>query len=124
MISNDTLKVLADVGFMASGTGLPKHAFGIFNGIEVARPDSPISTIGFAMEFMNRKRHNEAIQLLQTEGLAKYPKDPTVKAFLGMALMFAGRNSECEQCLQDIVGCNDEQASTMAKELLTQLHGG
>ena len=123
MIDDKLLKTLADIGFMASGTGLPKHAFGIFNGIEAARPDSPLSTIGFALEFMNRKRHQEAIDILHREGLAKHPDDPAIKAFLGMALMFEGRNKESEDFLKPLLDVSDVEPAAMAKELLANIHG-
>ena len=122
MIDDKLLKTLADIGFMASGTGLPKHAFGIFNGIEAARPDSPLSTIGFALEFMNRKRHQEAIEILHREGLAKHPDDPSIKAFLGMALMFEGRNKESEDFLKPLLDVSDVEPAVMAKELLANIH--
>ncbi len=122
MIDDKLLKKLADIGFMASGTGLPKHAFGIFNGIEAARPDSPLSTIGFALEFMNRKRHQEAIEILHREGLAKHPDDPAIKAFLGMALMFEGRNKESEDFLKPLLDVSDVEPAVMAKELLANIH--
>ena len=122
MIEDKLLKTLADIGFMASGTGLPKHAFGIFAGIEAARPDSPLSTIGFALEFMNRKRHQEAIDILHKEGLKKHPDDASVKAFLGMALMFEGRNKEGEDVLQLVANSTEVEPAIMAKELLAQLH--
>lgn len=122
MIDDKLLKTLADIGFMASGTGLPKHAFGIFDGIEAARPDSPLSTIGFALEFMNRKRYQEAIDLLHKEGLAKHHDDPAIKAFLGLALMFEGRNKECENYLKPLLSSEEIEPATMAKELLSSLH--
>ncbi len=122
MIDDNLLKTLADIGFMASGTGLPKHAFGIFNGIEAARPDSPLSTIGFALEFMNRKRHQEAIDILHREGLARHPDDPAIKAFLGMALMFEGRNKESENLLKPLLDVSDVEPAEMAKELLANIH--
>ena len=122
MIEDKTIKNIGRYCFMASGTGLPKHAFGIFAGIEAARPDSPLSTIGFALEFMNRKRHQEAIDILHKEGLKKHPDDASVKAFLGMALMFEGRSKESEDLLQTIAGSAEVEPAIMAKELLTQLH--
>ena len=122
MIDDKLLKLLADIGFMASGVGLPKNAFAIFTGIEKARPDSPMPSIGFAMEFMNRKRHQEAIDILHKEGLAKDPENMTVRAFIGMGLMLEGRSKESEEMLTPLLECDDPQAATMAKELLTNIH--
>ena len=122
MIDDKLLKMLADIGFMASGTGLPKNAFAIFNGIEKARPDSALPSIGFAMEFMNRKRYQEALDILHKEGLTKEPGNDSVKAFIGMGLMLAGRNKEGEDTLQPLLDSKDAIAATMAKELLHNIH--
>lgn len=122
MIDDKLLKLLADIGFMASGVGLPKNAFAIFAGIEKARPDSPMPSIGIAMEFMNRRRHQEAIDILHKEGLARDPESPTVKAFIGMGLMLEGRSKESEEMLTPLLDSDDPEASVMAKELLSHIH--
>ena len=121
MIDDKLLKTLADIGFMASGTGLPKNAFAIFNGIEAARPDSSVSSIGFAMEFMNRKRHQEALDVLH-KALKTNPDDPDILAFIGMSLMLEGRNKESEDYLSQLLTSTDTEAATMAKELLAGIH--
>ncbi len=123
MIDDKLLKTLADIGFMASGTGLPKHAFAIFNGLESARPDSELPSIGFAMEFMNRKRYQEALDILHKDGLAKHPENESLKAFIGMGLMLAGRNKESEGYLTPLLNSENSEAAVMAKELLSNIHG-
>lgn len=122
MIDDKLLKMLADIGFMASSAGLPKNAFAILNGIEKARPDSALPSIGFAMEFMNRKRHQEALDILHKDGLTKEPDNDAVKAFIGMGLMLAGRNKESEDTLEALLESDDLIAATMAKELLQNIH--
>ena len=121
MIDEKLLKTLADIGFMASATGLPKNAFAIFNGIEAARPDSTLSSIGFAMEFMNRKRHQEALDILH-KALKSNPDDPDILAFIGMSLMLAGRNKESEDYLTPLLNSEDQEAAIMAEELLNHIH--
>ena len=121
MIDDKLLKTLADIGFMASSAGLPKNAFAIFNGIEAVRPDSTLSSIGFAMEFMNRKRHQEALDVLN-KALKTNPNDPDILAFMGMSLMLAGRNKESEDYLTPLLDSDDAEAAVMAKELLGHIH--
>ncbi|OED44442.1 hypothetical protein ACH42_07475 [Endozoicomonas sp. (ex Bugula neritina AB1)] len=121
MIDDKLLKTLSDIGFMASATGLPKNAFAIFNAIETTRPDSTVASIGFAMEFMNRKRHQEALDVLH-KALKANPDDPDVLAFIGMSLMLAGRNKESEDYLTPLLTSDDPEAATMAKELLNNIH--
>lgn len=118
MISDDMIKTLADIGFMASSSGCSKHAFAIFSGIEVARPDNVLPDIGYAMEFMNRKKYQEAISVLKKQALVKDPDNVAVKAFIGMALMLDGHNKESEECLSEIENCDDSATAKMAKELL------
>ena len=38
MTDEKLIRKVADIGFMASSAGLPKHAFAIFNAIEKAAP--------------------------------------------------------------------------------------
>ena len=121
MIDEKLLKTLADIGFMASATGLPKNAFAIFNGLEAARPDSTVASIGFAMEFMNRKRHQEALNVLN-KALEINPDDPDLLAFIGMSLMLEGRNKESEDFLTPLLNSEDSEAAIMAEELLSNIH--
>ena len=124
MIDDRLLKTLADIGFMASAHRSSKTRFLVF--LMVLKQlvlTARLNTIGFALEFMNRKRHQEAIDLLHKEGLKQFPDDPSIKAFLGMALMFEGRNKESEGFLTPLLQSSDQESSIMAKELLGQIHG-
>lgn len=121
MISDKTVKTLADIGFMASNCGYSKHAFAIFSGIETVRPDNVLPDIGYALEFINRKKYQEAISILKKQGLKKDSENAAVKAFIGMALMLDGHNKDSEECLSEIENCEDSAAATMAKELLDNI---
>ncbi|MDP0561961.1 MAG: hypothetical protein QS721_06375 [Candidatus Endonucleobacter sp. (ex Gigantidas childressi)] len=121
MISDKIVKILADVGFMASNCGYSKYAFAIFNGIETVRPDSVLPDIGYALEFINKKKYQEAIRILRKQGLKKDSENTAVKAFIGMALMLDGHNKESEECLGEIENCEDSVSATMAKELLEDI---
>ncbi|PJE80416.1 hypothetical protein CI610_00599 [invertebrate metagenome] len=123
MLKEDTVKLLADIGFMASSAGLSKHAFAIYSGIETARPDSILPDIGFALEFMNRKKFQEAISILEKQALKKSPDDPIATAFIGLALMMDGRNKESEDCLTKVEKSTGKEAVTMAKALLEKIRG-
>ena len=124
MTDEKLIKTLADIGFMASSAGLPKHAFAIFNAIEKARPDSVLPYLGFALEFMNKKMNQEALEVLEKQALPKAPDDPSVKAFIGMALMLEGRNKESENLLTVALNADDPEVKTMAGELLDNIHQG
>ncbi|MDD7805307.1 MAG: tetratricopeptide repeat protein [Endozoicomonas sp. (ex Botrylloides leachii)] len=121
-IPDDMIKTLADIGFMASSSGHSKHAFAIFSGIETAKPDSILPDIGYAMEFMNKKKYQEAIALLKRQGLKKDPENTAVQAFIGLALMLNGHNKDAEKCLNELTDTNDSTVATMANELLENIH--
>ncbi len=122
MISDDLVKKLADIGFMASTSGLRKQAFAIFAGIETAKPKSVLPDIGYALEFINKKKYQHAIALLQRQTLPKDPDNAAVKAFIGLALMLDGHNKECEACLHEIKDSNDGAAIHMANQILEHIH--
>ncbi len=124
MITDKTVKILGDIGFMASSTGMTKHAFAIFAGIEKARPDSVLPDIGYALEFMNKKKYQEAISILKKQALKKDPGNAAAQAFIGLALMLDGHNKESEECLEAIKSTEDSAAANMAKELLKEIREG
>ncbi|WP_263079688.1 hypothetical protein [Endozoicomonas sp. Mp262] len=115
------IKTLADIGFMASSSGQTKHAFAIFTGIEAVKPDSILPDIGYALEFMNKKKYQEAISILTKQALQKEPDSAAAKAFIGLALMLDGHNKKSEDCLEAIKNSDDSAASKMAKELLDHI---
>ncbi|MGI9276954.1 MAG: tetratricopeptide repeat protein [Endozoicomonas sp.] len=118
------IRKVADIGFMASSAGLPKHAFAIFNAIEKARPDSTLPYLGFALEFMNKKMNQEALEILEKQALPKAPDDPSIKAFIGMVLMLEGRNKESEDYLTAALNTDEPEVKVMAGELLNNIHKG
>ncbi|WP_252176093.1 hypothetical protein [Endozoicomonas sp. 4G] len=121
MTDEKLIKTLADIGFMASSVGMSKHAFGIFSALEKVRPDSVLPTLGFALTFINKKMNQEALEILHKEAIPKDPDNPTVKAFIGMALMMEGRNREGEDYLTTANKEGDEETATMARELLDNI---
>ena len=121
MLDKKVARLAADIALMASAARLPKHAFGIYKGLEHINNNNSISTIGIALEFMNRKRYQETIDLLQKH-LKENPKHEEVKVFLGMALMLDGRNKESEDILNKLTSSKDEKVMHMATELLSEIH--
>ena len=121
MVSADTLRLLADIGFMATSSGFSPQAKSLFNAIELNRPDSVLPYIGHALNCMNMNKNQEALDILEKKALKIEPDNPTVQAFMGMALMLLGRSSESERCLEGIVDSEDTLASGLANNLLSEL---
>lgn len=121
MVSAETLRLLADIGFMATSGGFSSQAASLFNAVGQARPQSVLPHIGNALNSMNMNRHQEALEILEKKALKLEPENPTVKAFMGMALMMLGRNSESERCLTALISSDDALAANLASNLLNEL---
>ncbi len=121
MLDKKVTKLAADIALMASAAGLPKHAFGIYNGLEYVNDDHTISALGLAIEFMNRKKYPASIEILQKH-LKDNPKQEEAKVFLGLALMLEGRNKESEDILNKLVLSKNKTVMNMATELLNEIH--
>ena len=121
MLRVETLRLLADIGFMATGSGFSPQAECIFRAIEVAKPRSLAPHIGLALNCMNNKQHQMALDILEKKALPLEPENPIIRAYVGMALMMLGRASESERCLTAVARGDDEPAKTLATQLLSQL---
>ena len=121
MLQTETVHLLADIGIMASTCGMSKRAFAIYNGIEAIRPKCVFPDIGLALEFINRKDYQKALDILEKKALKKNPNDPFIQALVGMILMFDGQSANSETLLKKLEKNSDVNASTMASELLKEL---
>ena len=121
MADDSLIKTLTDIGFMATSNNMSKQAFAIFYGLEKARPDSPVPHIGYAFQYMNKKLHKDALDILHNKALPLDKDNPITKAFIGLALMFEGRNKESENFLSEVSAQDDDSAKIMAKELLAHI---
>lgn len=124
MTDDSLIKVLADIGFMATSNNMSKQAFAIFYGLEKAKPDSPLPHLGYAFQYMNKKLHKDALDILHKKALPLDPNNTTTKAFIGMALMFEGRNKESEEYLTAASKGEDSETTIMATELLSHMRRG
>lgn len=122
MVSAHMLRLLADIGFMATSGGLSPQANQLFRAIGLARPDSVLPHIGNALNCMNMNKHQDALDLLEKKALPMEPENDSIKALIGMALMMMGRNHDSERCLQAICASEgkDPQAVELATNLLTE----
>ena len=124
MVDDKLIKTLADIGFMATSNNMSKHAFAIFHALEITRPDNPIAHIGIAFQYMNKKLHQDALDILHKKALPLDKDNPATKAFIGMCLMYLGRNKESEDYFNQVKGSGDPETMIMAEELLTHMRQG
>ena len=90
-VTSAQVRTLTEVGMIAAGRGLPAEALAIFESLQVLRPSRPFPYIGLALTHLHAGRAEEAVRVIEREGLAACPGDPDLRAFLGLALRLAQR---------------------------------
>lgn len=121
MVTAETLRLLADIGFMATSNGMSLQAKSIFRAIGHIRPKSVLPHIGLALNHLNLNQFQDALDVLEKKALKVEPDNPTVRAFIGMSLMLMGRNSESEKFLVSLTDSDDALAASLAENLLGEL---
>jgi predicted Zn-dependent protease len=93
-IPAEMLRLLADIGYVATGSGKKKNAEVIFGGLIAARPQNELLYVAYAFMQMAFGEYTEASKLLIEKALKINPASETVKAFYGMLLYRVGRRGE------------------------------
>ena len=115
-IDGGLLRLLAEVGFVATASGLWGHAEAIFNGIRAVRPHSEFPVISQALARMTVGDDRRAIDLLKESALKINPKNPLARSFLGLALKRSGNVDEAKNILSSVIlEHEDERAVEIAK---------
>jgi predicted Zn-dependent protease len=113
----EAVRTLMELGVAAAGAGLARQALAIFDGLEAVRPDSEGPAIGVALIHMNNNQPEEAIKKIRDGALVRNPGSLEAKMILGLALKLAGRNSECNNIINELTASGDEKAKTFAQNL-------
>jgi hypothetical protein len=116
------LKLLMQIGFLASGRGNISEAETIFSGVRAQQPKSAYPLIGKAVNRMNDMDYDGAIRILIGEALAENPESDLAKSFLGFALRKAGLDEQSLEVCREVVDAGrDEVAVAMARAILEDL---
>lgn len=107
VLATADLRLLADIGFLATGAGLHRSATDIFEALAVLRPASAVPYLGLATTCLNQSRADAAASVLE-RGRRLLTDDGTAEdrallgAFHGVALHYAHRHAESNQVLREI----------------------
>lgn len=89
---SETVKVLAELGFIAVSYGLAEHADTIFKAFQVMRPDQEAGPLGRSLAAMTRGNVDEALLCLENA-----PPTDTIQTYRGLALLRKGEiDTACE----------------------------
>ena len=119
----DLLRLLMQIGFIASGTGYYREAETIFSGIQAMSPQSEFPSIGKAVNKLNEMDHQSAIQILTSEALQINPGSDLAKAFLAQAFKQAGLNDRSQTLCTDILNtAKDASGKRIAEAILIEMN--
>ncbi|MFC4160052.1 tetratricopeptide repeat protein [Chitinimonas lacunae] len=118
-LSSDTIRLLTEIGFAAAGRGLMAEAETIFSGLALLRPEAAFPYIGLAITRLNAGQPDEAVRVLERDGLSRCPGNIEIRVFLGLALRLARRGSESDKILLAVLAeAADHDAARLARALL------
>ncbi len=102
LLDADEIRLLTEVGFLASARGDVKRAEAIFGGLERVRPQRDFPYVGLATCYLNAGRADDAVRVLERAGREVQAEDqPQVAAFRALALQLARRASESARAARE-----------------------
>ena len=118
-IGTPLIRLMMEIGYLATGNGFSAEAEAIFEGLRAVRPGSEIPFIGLAVTRMNAGRPLEAASLLEEQALRLSPASELAQGFLGLALRLAGHTGRSQSVLEDLAAkATNPCAGAMARALL------
>lgn len=106
VLTAEDVRLLAEIGFLATGSGQHRAASDIFEALAVLRPVSAVPYLGLATTCLNQALADDAATVLE-RGRRLLANDGTdedralLGAFHGVALHFAHRRAESDQVLRE-----------------------
>lgn len=112
-------RLLLNIALMAAGGNRFRSAAKIIAALEAYRPDSPAVPAAKAVALISAMQFGECLEYLDGCALKKFPHDPMLSAFKGMALIRLGRDSDAKPVLEEVARQDkDEAAANLAKGML------
>jgi Flp pilus assembly protein TadD len=121
-IDSDLLKLLMEMGFLATNNGRLREATTIFKGLTRARPQSVYPKIGLGCVAMGSGQFTQAVEILRNAPAQVPGERDLCQGFLGMALKLGGFQDECRTVLTQLQAeGQNEVAVRMAGKLLEEM---
>lgn len=127
VLDSDEIRMLTEIGFLATGNGYVDHALRIFNALRLVRPQRAFPVIGLAITLMNARKTEQAVQLLESVSLSCPSEQLQRNVWLGFALQQSDHQNAGRQLLQSVLTQTDSaeintdtQHVALAQALLDQ----
>lgn len=121
-LTADEARLLLNVAMMATGGNRFQSAAKILAALERFRPASPQVAVGKAIALISAMKFSACVDYIDYEALQKFPGDPMLLAFKGMALYRDGRKSDAREPLEMAAAQkSDAAAAQLAAGILAEL---
>lgn len=115
----DEARLLLNIALMAVGSNRFKSAAKLFAVLERFRPDAPEIACANAVALMSALDFAGCVEYLDEVALKRFPSNPMLLAFKGMALIRLGRNADAAMPLSEAAAqSEDPAAAKLAGDLL------
>ena len=122
-LSADEARLLLNVALMAVGRNRFNSAARILAALERFRPDSPQLAVSKAIALLSALKYAECLDFIEGDALRRFPGNPMLRAFKGMALIRLGRAEDSREVLAKVCeeGAADAAAAQLAGDLLKEV---
>ncbi len=110
--SSETVKLLAEIGFIAVSYGRADCAEAIFKAFQVMRPDQEIGPLGLGLAAMVRGDADAALKHLEAA-----PPSDTIQTYRGLAMLRKGELETACEVLQEVI---ETASGTPCAEIASQ----
>ena len=118
-LTAEEARLLLNVALMASGGNRFQSAAKILAVLERFRPEAPSVASATAVALISAMRFAECVAFIDGTALPKFPDNPMLLAFKGMALVRMDRRDEAREPLRAAAGQTaDPAAAQLAKGLM------
>ncbi|WP_051237486.1 hypothetical protein [Ottowia thiooxydans] len=120
---SDEIRLLTEIGFLASAKGDVARAEVIFGALLLLRPERAFAHVGLATALMNAHRAGDAASHLATARIPAGADADMVQAMHGIALQLDGRISQSQRVLREVARRSDSadepsDGTRLARKLL------
>ena len=121
-LTADEARLLLNVALMAVGRNRFNSAARILAAIEGFRPDAPEIAVAKAIALLSALKYEDCLAFVEGEALRRFPDNPMLLAFKGMALIRLGRTEDAQEVLAKV--CGRKESDPAAAQLATDLMKG
>lgn len=118
-LTPEEARLLLNVALMASGGNRFQSAAKILAVLERFRPEAPSVASAKAVALISAQKFAECVSFIEETALPKFPDNPMLLAFKGMALVRMDRKEDArEPLMKAAVQTDDPAAAQLAKGLM------